>query len=104
MMNLPSFQKRSPFKEAFNHALSRMSEGGVFDRVLARWRLEHPDCKPRPGRALGFNNMAMAFVIFTGGFVSAAGLLFLEIVWRNLSAGVESSQVKDVPQVKSGWG
>ena len=44
--------------------------------------MEHPDCSPRPGRALGFNNMAMAFVVFFAGVAAAAGLWVAEWAWK----------------------
>ena len=62
-----------------------MKETGVYDRVLSKWMLKHPDCKPEPAHALGFSHLVSLFVVYGGGFAAAAVLFAVEWVVKGLT-------------------
>ena len=74
-------QKHSPYLAIIDHQLKRMVEKGIYNAISRRWNIDHPDCKPRSGRALGFNNMAMAFAIYVLGLIGSVVILFFEAIF-----------------------
>ena len=61
----------------------------------------HPDCQPKPGHALGFNNMASAFLIYGGGFFLAVALFILEFLFKDWKK--EVNQIQDKIDFKHGY-
>ena len=66
--------------------LAKLTEKGVYQRSIHKFMVDHPDCKPKPGRALGFNNMASAFLIYFLGFGGSIFLLIGEAVFKKFNA------------------
>ena len=72
------FPKDSPFLGVFNTMLQKMSESGEMERMIERHAISDPECVTEKGKPLGFENIAVMFVIIIVGVLASVFLCFLE--------------------------
>ena len=77
-----ALRKNSPYLDVFNLEMQRMFESGELERIARRHRTKKPTCNDSgKGKPLGFTNIILMFVIFSGGvcfsIVIFIGELFL---------------------------
>ena len=75
--------KNSPFKELFNHALTKIQESGELHKIKENYRIQEPDCGGAKGNSLGFDRLGFAFVVFAIGPILAGILLLGEIIKKS---------------------
>ena len=66
-----AFPKKSPFLDLFNWKLQKMSENGELQKILTKYSKNDQDCGSQKGKPLGFENIAVMFLIMVSGIVSS---------------------------------
>ena len=74
------FPKDSPFLGVFNTRLQKMSESGEIQRIVEKHAISDPECVTEKGNPLGFENIAVTFVIMVAGILASVFLWFLECI------------------------
>ena len=84
------FPKDSPLLPLFNNKIQSMMENGEIQRIIEKHRAEEPDCNNQRGKPLGFENIALLFILLLCGIFSSILVYVSEIVLRR-KAAVEST-------------
>ena len=77
--NAFAFSKGSPFRDLFNHAMSKMIENGELEKIKAKYKINEPECNGSSGTSLGFKNVICAFYIFLAGLVVCTLVFVFEL-------------------------
>ena len=76
-----AFPKTSPYKDIFNHGLQKMMESGELDKIKRKHKPIARICGGGgKGRALGFKNIILVFIILGLGLLLSSAGLVMEIV------------------------
>ncbi|XP_063876644.1 glutamate receptor ionotropic, kainate glr-3-like isoform X2 [Scylla paramamosain] len=85
-------QKRSPYKNLFNHVLSKMTQKGHLNRLKRKW---WPNIDRNPEKdypAPGFKEVFTVFIILGGGIICALAFLLIEGLVHDYSSSSSSKQ------------
>ena len=74
-----AFPKNSPYVALFNSRLQTMFESGEIMRIIEKHSMKSTECQQRKGMPLGFENIAIVFIILFFGL--SVSIVFCVIEW-----------------------
>ena len=87
-----AFPKNSPLLPLFNNKIQSMMENGEIQRFVEKHRADEPDCNSQRGKPLGFENIALIFIVLLSGFFGSIFVCVAEIALRR-KAALEGKEV-----------
>ena len=80
-----AFPKNSPLLQIFNMKIQEMFESGEINRIISKYTLEMQNCQDNKGKPLGFENIAIIFVIIGFGVLISISVCLAEhlVSWWN---------------------
>ena len=80
--------------------LAKLIEKGVYRRASDKFMLGHPNCKPKPGRPLGFNTMVTVFIIYITGLSLSVIFLITECLFKCFRESDKGKEMEKKLQAK----
>ena len=81
------FPRKSPYLDLFNAKLQQMSESGELQKIIVKHSKEDPDCETRKGMPLGFENIAIIFIIVIVGMLISSIIFTSEWLFIQIQKG-----------------
>ena len=81
------FPKNSQYKALFNSKLQKMFESGELQIIIEKHSKETPDCQVTKGMPLGFENIAIIFLIISLGVFSSLLFYGFEQIFSRIKTG-----------------
>ena len=81
------FPKKSPYLDLFNAKLQQMFESGELQKIIVKHSKDDPDCETRKGMPLGFENIAIIFMIIIVGMFASSILFTSEWLFMQFQKG-----------------
>ena len=87
------FPKNSQYKALFNSKLQKMFESGELQIIKEKHSKETPDCQVTKGMPLGFENIAIIFLIISLGVFASLLFYGFEQIFSRIKTGRENIQL-----------
>jgi len=81
-----AFPKNLPLLPLFNNKIQSMMENGEIQRFVKEHRADDPNCNSQRGKPLGFENIALIFIVLLSGFFGSILVCVAEIALRRKAA------------------
>jgi hypothetical protein len=85
------FPKNSPYLTLFNTKIHKMAESGELMKIIEKHSNENPNCQTSKGKPLGFENIAIVFLIISLGVIASLILCGFEWILRIKKEGKKTS-------------
>ena len=82
-----AFPKDSPYLSVINTRLQSMFESGEVSKIIEKHSSENPSCQPSKGMPLGFDNIAIVFLIMAAGLFASIILCGTENILSRKTKG-----------------
>lgn len=94
--------KGSPYGIFMKHIIFEITENGQLNRLLTKWKVPKPDCKPiyKEGKPLGLEKMISLFIISIIGIFIAIITIIIENVFHAYKPRKQHVSIKEVNNMK----